>query len=89
MTVEQAQQLLDSWCAKRGDNGCAPADGKASVITVAAAEPLRPAPALPFPATLALTRVVSTQALVSFPRLTIQGRIDHQLPSKPVHKCCH
>jgi transposase len=66
-TPEQAQKLLDRWCAKRGATRLrATADGKASVVTVAAAEPLRPPPQVPFPATLALTRVVSAQALVSF-----------------------
>jgi hypothetical protein len=67
VTVEQAQRMLDVWCAKRGDTRLrATADGKASVVTVAAAEPLRPAPTVPFPATLAVTRVVSAQALVAF-----------------------
>lgn len=67
VTPEQAQQVLDTWCAKRGDTRLRPtSDGKASVVTVAAAEPLRPAPAAPFPATLSVTRVVSAQALVSF-----------------------
>ncbi|SNR98441.1 hypothetical protein SAMN06265360_1566 [Haloechinothrix alba] len=46
VTVEQAQRQLDSWCAKRGDARLrATAGGKASVATVAAAEPLRPPPA--------------------------------------------
>lgn len=67
VTVEQAQQMLDTWCAKRGDTRLrATADGKASVVTVAAAEPLRPVPTVAFPATLSVTRVVSAQALVSF-----------------------
>lgn len=67
VTVEQAQQRLDSWCATRGDTRLrATADGKASVLTVAAAEALRPPPASPFPATLVLSRVVSAQSLVSF-----------------------
>lgn len=67
VTVEQAQQRLDRWCAKRGDIRLRPtADGKSSVATVAAAEPLRPPPAAPFPATLQVSRTVSAQALVSF-----------------------
>jgi transposase len=67
VTVEEAQTRLERWCATRGDVRLrATADGKASVATVAAAEPLRPAPADPFPATLFVTRVVSAQALVSF-----------------------
>jgi len=44
----------------------AAADGKASVATLAAREPLRPAPPAPFPATLSVPRTVSAQALVSF-----------------------
>jgi hypothetical protein len=67
VTAEQAQQLLDTWCARRGDVRLrATADGKASVATVAAREPLRPAPPVPFPATLSVPRMVSAQALVSF-----------------------
>jgi hypothetical protein len=66
-TVEAAQALLDRWCSLRGDARIrATADGKSSVATVAAAEPLRPAPPVPFPATLVVTRKVSAQALVSF-----------------------
>lgn len=67
VTAEQAQQLLDTWCARRGDVRMrAAADGKASVATLAAREPLRPAPPMPFPATLSVPRTVSAQALVSF-----------------------
>ncbi len=67
VTPEQTQQRLDDWCSIRGDTRLrATADGKASVATVAAAEPLRAPPADPFPATLVVTRVVSAQALVSF-----------------------
>src|ERR1700745_1770819 len=63
VTPEQAQLLLDTWCARRGD-----------VLLRAAAreapppprEPLRPAPPVPFPATLSVPRTVSAQALVSF-----------------------
>ena len=66
VSVEQAQVLLDAWCAKRGDTRLrATADGKSSVATVAATEPLTPFPA-PFPAVLVVARVVSAQALVSF-----------------------
>jgi transposase len=67
LTPEQAQQLLDTWCTQRGDARLrAAADGKATVATLAAREPLRPAPSLPFPATLSVARTVSPQALVSF-----------------------
>jgi hypothetical protein len=67
VTVEQAQALLDTWCTRRGDVRMrATAQGKATVATVAAAEPLRPAPATPFPATLSVERLVSAQALVAY-----------------------
>jgi transposase len=66
VSVEQAQVLLDAWCTKRGDTRLrATADGKSSVATVAAAEPLTPVPT-PFPAVLVVARIVSAQALVSF-----------------------
>ena len=61
VTTAQAQQLLDTWWAQRGDVRLrATADGKA---TIAAREPLRPAPPVPFPATLSVSRTVSAQAL--------------------------
>ena len=64
---EQAQAKLDAWCARRGDLRQRPtSDGKATVATVAAAEPLRPVPAAPFPATLTVERIVSAQALVAY-----------------------
>jgi transposase len=67
VTPEQAQLLLDTWCARRGDVRLrAAADGKATVATIAAREPLRPAPPVPFPAILSVPRTVSAQALVSF-----------------------
>jgi len=66
VTVEEAQARLEKWCTTRGDTRMrATADGRSTVATVAAAEPLTPLPA-PFPATLAVQRVVSAQALVSF-----------------------
>lgn len=66
-TVEQAQRLLDKWCSTRGDLRMrATADGKMTVATVAAAEPLRPVPAIPFPATITVERTVSAQALVAY-----------------------
>ena len=67
VTVEQAQALLDRWCSRRGDTRIrATADGKMSVATVAAREPLAPVPAAPFPAELVVARTVSAQALVSY-----------------------
>ena len=66
VTVEEAQARLDKWCSTRGDVRLrATADGRATVGTLAKAEPLAPMPG-PFPAVLTLTRVVSAQALVSF-----------------------
>lgn len=65
VSVQEAQGRLDAWCTKRGDTRIrATADGRSSVATVAAAEPLAPVPA-PFPALLSVARVVSAQALVS------------------------
>jgi hypothetical protein len=67
VTPEQAQQLPGMWCARRGDVRLrATADGKATVATIAAREPLLPAPPAPFPATTQVTRTVSAQALVAF-----------------------
>lgn len=66
VTVEEAQARLEKWCTVRGDVRMRPtADGRATVATLARAEPLAPMPA-PFPAVLTVTRVVSAQALVSF-----------------------
>jgi transposase len=62
----QAQASLDRWCTLRGDTRLRPTgDGRASVATVAAGEPLAALPA-PFPAVLAVERTVSAQALVAF-----------------------
>ena len=66
VSVEEAQARLNKWCATRGDVRLrATADGRATVRTLAKAEPLAPMPD-PFPAVLSVTRVVSAQALVSF-----------------------
>jgi transposase len=66
VSVEQAQASLDRWCLLRGDTRMRPtSDGKSTVATVAATEPLIPVPA-PFPAVLAVARVASAQALVAF-----------------------
>jgi len=69
-SVEQAQGLLDKWCSTRGDvrmraTGIDGA-GKTTVAMLAAAEPLRGAPATPFPATVSVERTVSAQALVAY-----------------------
>lgn len=66
VTAHQAQASLDRWCALRGDTRLRPTgNGRASVATIAAAEPLAPLPA-PFPAVLSVARTASAQALVAF-----------------------
>lgn len=67
-TVEQAQASLEKFCQTRGDARLRPAGpgGKASVLTLAKAEPLAPVPAVPFPATISEKRTVSAQALVAW-----------------------
>jgi len=63
----QAQARLDAWCARAGDARIRVRDGaKVTVGELAAAEPLAPLPAIPFPAVIEDTRVVSAQALVSW-----------------------
>ncbi|MFC5263816.1 hypothetical protein ACFPJ1_17015 [Kribbella qitaiheensis] len=68
VTVEVAQASLDKFCSLRGDTRLRPAGpgGKASVATIAKAEPLRPAPLDPCPAAITESRVVSAQALVAW-----------------------
>ncbi len=67
VTPAQAQARLDAWCARHGDSRARVRDGvKTTVAGLAAAEPLRPLPAVPFPAVLEDTRIVSAQALVSW-----------------------
>ncbi|EON30343.1 hypothetical protein GOAMI_32_00710 [Gordonia amicalis NBRC 100051 = JCM 11271] len=66
-TVEAAQTGLDTFCRTRSDARIRPtADGRASVITAAAREPLTAPPAAPYPAILTETRQVSRQALVAW-----------------------
>ncbi len=66
VTVEEAQARLDRWCATRGDIRLRPTrDGRATVQSLAQAEPLTPMPT-PYPALLTVTRTVSAQALVAF-----------------------
>ena len=63
----QAQARLDAWCARHGDARRRVRDGqRATVGALAAAEPLAPLPAVPFPAVIEDARVVSAQALVSW-----------------------
>jgi hypothetical protein len=57
---------VDRWCVLRADTRVRPtSDGKATVATLAATEPLAPLPP-PFPAVLAVQRTATAQALVSF-----------------------
>lgn len=66
LTVEQAQASLNEFCRLRGDTRLRPtADGRSSVATVAATEPLTPPPA-PYPVTVTETRTASRQALVAY-----------------------
>jgi hypothetical protein len=65
VSPEQAQASPDRWCTLRGDTRIRPtADGRGTVATVAATEPLAAVPA-PFPAVLAVTRAATAQALVA------------------------
>jgi transposase len=67
LTVEQAQAGVDRFARVRGDTRIrATADGRSSVAVVAKTEPLRPAPAMPYPVIVSQTRTVSRQALVSY-----------------------
>jgi transposase len=66
-TIEAAQAVFDRFAQVRGDTRLRPvAGGKASVATVAKAEPLAPVPVAPFPATLTEQRVASAQAMVAW-----------------------
>ncbi|MGH3504296.1 MAG: Mu transposase domain-containing protein [Nocardioidaceae bacterium] len=66
-TVESAQAGLDRWCARVGDARKRRRDGQPTTVAdLAAAEPLAPVPAAPYPATIEVTRVVSAQSLVAF-----------------------
>jgi len=66
-TPEQAQTSCDTFCRTRSDARMRPtSDGRASVIMVAAREPLSAPPAAPYPATLTEMRTVSRQALVTW-----------------------
>ena len=68
LSVEQAQASLDQFANLRGDTRLRPTstDRRASVVTVAATEALRPVPPIPYPAVLVEARQVSRQALVAY-----------------------
>jgi transposase len=62
-TPSLAQGSLERWCADVADRR---RRGKTTVAGLAAQEPLRPLPPLPFPARIEVERVVSRSALVAF-----------------------
>ncbi len=65
-TMAQAQASLDAFCARVGDTRARKRDGqRTTVAELADLEPLGPIPPA-FPATLTVSRVVSSQALVAF-----------------------
>jgi transposase len=67
VTPAQAQARLDGWCARTGDARRRVRDGQRTTVgALAAAEPLMPLPAAPFPAVIEDARTVSAQALVSW-----------------------
>ena len=67
-TMVGAQADLDRFCARVGDARTRRREdgGKVTVAELAAAEPLLAAPTAPYPAVVAVTRIVSAQALVAF-----------------------
>lgn len=69
VTVEQAQQSLDTFCVRRGDTRIrVTADGKSTMATDARREPLALLPNTPYPATMTEPRQVDRQALVAWKR---------------------
>lgn len=66
-TPAAAQTGLDEFCGRVGDTRTRREDrARTTVAELAAAEPLRAPPGLPYPATLVVDRVVSAAALVAF-----------------------
>jgi hypothetical protein len=66
VSVAEAQASLDRRAAALDGRRRSRDGQKLTVAELAATEPLRPAPAAPYPAQLDVVRVVSAQALVSF-----------------------
>lgn len=67
VTPEQAQASWDAFCVRVIDPRKRVIDEvRASIAEHAAAEPLRPVPPVPYPATISEERVVSAQALVAW-----------------------
>lgn len=66
-SVVQAQAGLDEFCLRVGDaRGRVVAQGRTTVAALAATEPLRSPPQLPYPVQVSVARIVSAQALVAF-----------------------
>ena len=66
-TPAGAQSSLDAFCAGPADARRRTADGQATTVAVlAAAEPLLALPAVPYPATVTVSRQVGTNAAVAF-----------------------
>jgi transposase len=66
VTVAQAQASLDRLGVRLDERGRTRDGKRTTVAQLATAEPLRPVPSQPYPATLQVTRQVSAQALVAF-----------------------
>lgn len=67
LSAAQAQTSLEEFCRRVGDARPRTVDrARTTVGALAAAEPLAALPALPYPATVMVERVVSAQALVAF-----------------------
>ena len=88
-----AQQGVDALAARRDTRRRVRGGQRVSVGDLAAAEPLAPVPAVPYPAELAATRTVTAQALVAFrgnsysvpPGLSgATGTVTHRLGSEQV-----
>ena len=67
LSPAQAQSSLDEFCRRVGDARARTMDQRRTTVgALAAAEPLAVPPALPYPVTLIVERIVSAQALVAF-----------------------
>jgi transposase len=95
VSINEAQASLDRFCEVRTDARLRPAgpDGRASVLSLAKAEPLAAVPATPYPATMSEDRTVSAQALVAWrgnfysvpPELArAQVRVTHRLGAEHI-----
>ena len=92
VTVEQAQVLLDRFCAERADLRVRViGQSRATVATHAAGERLRPVVMGPFPATVRVERRVSAQALVAYRgnRYSVPPELVHHLVAVNVRLGTH